>query len=147
VTYTLSFHNTGRGAAQVDYTDHLADVLDDAELTGSPTASFGLLATGPIDGLLHVTGTVAPGATGTVTYVVTVRGHGRLTNLLTTIDTRPPDTCVPTDPLCTDNPVTEPPLAVTGAPALGLVSVALWAMLAGGWLLVAIRRRPGSRRD
>lgn len=144
LTYTLSFHNTGRAPAPVDYTDHLAGVLDDADLTGSPIPSFGLHVSGPADGVLRVTGTVAPGATGTVTYAVTVHSGQRLTNHLTVTGHAPPDTCVPEDPLCTDHPVAVPPgppLADTGTPALGLVGPALWALLAGGWMLLAARRR------
>lgn len=138
VTYTLSFHNTGAGEVAVDYTDHLADVLDNADLTGAPVASGGLEVTG----LLHVTGTVAPGETGTVTYAVTVHSGGTLRNHITVTGATPPDTCLPGNPLCTENPVsTPPPLASTGTPALGLVSTALWALVVGTWLLVASRRR------
>jgi uncharacterized repeat protein (TIGR01451 family) len=142
VTYTLSFRNSGHGPVEVDYTDHLADVLDNADLTGAAAASPGLHVTGPDRGLLRVTGTVAPGRTGTVTYAVTVRSGGKLTNHLTVTDVTPPDTCRPGDPLCTDNPIgPPPPLADTGTSALGLVATALWALLAGTWLLAAARRR------
>ncbi len=145
VTYTLTFHNTGQGHTRVDHTDHLTDVLDDADLTSGPTASLGLLVIGPTDGLLRVTGSVAPAATATVTYTVTVRHHGRLTNHLTTVDTNPPDTCLPTNPLCTEHPVVPPAPALpdTGTSAVAMTTTGLGLLFVGVWLLIATRGRSG----
>jgi fimbrial isopeptide formation D2 family protein/uncharacterized repeat protein (TIGR01451 family) len=112
LTYTLSFVNDGTAAGPVDYTDHLADVLDDATVTGGPTSSdAGVTAT--LDGeSIVVTGTVAAGATVTVTYEVTVgadgeRGNNDLGNFLVPGDEEPPTECVEGSTLCTENPIGE----------------------------------------
>ena len=39
LTYTLTFTNEGKGKGQIDHTDHLAEVLDDASLVGDPQVS------------------------------------------------------------------------------------------------------------
>lgn len=83
VEYRLRFDNsTGTAAATgIDYTDHLADVLDDADfvngsLSIAPTA--GLAVAGVTDGALtgetlRVQGALAAGATSTVGFAVTVK--------------------------------------------------------------------------
>ena len=73
LTYTLTFANTGTVPADVNTSDDLSDVLDDATLeAGSITAGAGLAAT-PAGNSLNITGTVPAGATRTVTYQVTVK--------------------------------------------------------------------------
>ncbi|WP_418061213.1 VWA domain-containing protein [Pimelobacter simplex] len=111
VTYTLTFANGGGAAAAVDHTDHLAAVLDDADLVpGSLTAQPGLTATLAGDGQsFRVTGSVAGGASLTVTYQVEVKaagfGDGRLDNYVRPTGTTPPTSCLPADRLCTTHPV------------------------------------------
>lgn len=162
LTYTLSFENTGRGEASVDYTDHMSGVLDDATLTGDIKAGDGLTVTGPDGKALHITGAVQPGRTVTVTYTVTVnaydkQGDHHLGNFLTVTGERPPAKCVAENPLCTKNPadppdpVDPPGWAVPGIPGrlahtgtAVLPAAALAALLAlglGGGLLLAARRR------
>jgi len=72
LTYTLTFQNVGPVDATVDTSDDLSDVLDDAQLVGSPTAGPGLTAA-VAGGEIDVTGTVPTGQTRTVTYQVQVR--------------------------------------------------------------------------
>ncbi|MGK9221337.1 CshA/CshB family fibrillar adhesin-related protein [Microbacterium sp. SA156] len=111
VTYTLSFANDGQAATAVDWTDSLADVLDDAELVEGPTAD-GLTAV--LDGdVLHVTGTLDTEATATVTYTVEVRpydeqGDHTLANHLTRTGEEPPAVCDPDSRLCTEHPTVTP---------------------------------------
>ena len=105
VTYTLSFTNTGQTPAAVDALDTLTEVLDDAELTGGPTADAGLTATLTGDELA-ITGDVPVGETLTVTYTVTVndfaeQGDHRLGNVLSNGD----GTCPPAGCEETTNPV------------------------------------------
>ena len=106
LTYTLTFSNTGTVPADVDTSDDLSDVLDDATLdTGSITAGAGLAAT-PSGTDLDVTGTVPAGATRTVTYQVQVKpfaqqGDHVLENALAC----EPGDPVPCDPETTTNPV------------------------------------------
>ena len=106
LTYTLTFSNTGTVPADVDTSDDLSDVLDDATLdTGSITAGAGLAAT-PSGTDLNVTGTVPAGATRTVTYQVQVKpfaqqGDHVLENALAC----EPGDPVPCDPETTTNPV------------------------------------------
>ena len=77
LTYTLTFANTkGTAAAPVNYTDNLADVLDDATVTTPPALATGSgLTVGSITtakGTFTVTGTVPAKTVDTVTYKVTV---------------------------------------------------------------------------
>ncbi|PFG30359.1 putative repeat protein (TIGR01451 family)/fimbrial isopeptide formation D2 family protein [Paramicrobacterium agarici] len=103
VTYTLSFTNDGQAAGPVDSTDDLSGVLDDAELTGDPVSSSSAVQA-ILDGdALRVTGSIEPGETVTVTYVVTIgpdgeRGDNVADNVLTP-DT-PPYVCAEDDPEC-----------------------------------------------
>lgn len=113
LTYTLSFENVGRGVASVAYVDDLSDVLDDAKLTGSPTATGGLTVTGPEGDALTISGTLAAGERATVQYEVTVAaaaeaGNGKLANFLVTDGQQPPTTCEPGSETCTENPVQPP---------------------------------------
>jgi hypothetical protein len=102
ITYTLTFANTaGRAPAPVDYTDDLTRVLDDATVTTPPAVSTGAgLTLSPISGgRFTITGTIAAGATATVTLSVTVNtpdtGDHRLDNFLVPTGTTPPAECEP----------------------------------------------------
>jgi uncharacterized repeat protein (TIGR01451 family)/fimbrial isopeptide formation D2 family protein/LPXTG-motif cell wall-anchored protein len=114
LTYSLTFDNDGKAGATVDYTDHLTKVLDDADITVQPTvaANSGLTVTAVADGKFDIDGTVAPGATVTVTYTVKVkadgsRGDSQLGNFLVEGDGDPSPVCAEKDPLCTVNPVSQ----------------------------------------
>ena len=118
VTYTLTFANTaGRAPATVNHTDDLSRVLDDATVTIPPALASGTgLTVGTITGgAFTITGTVAAGATATVTFSVTVNtpdtGDHQLDNFVVPTGTTPPAECLPTNPACTTNPV--PALVVT----------------------------------
>ncbi|MDR6689078.1 LPXTG-motif cell wall-anchored protein, partial [Arthrobacter sp. 1088] len=153
LTYTLTFKNVGTGPYAVDYTDLLTGVLDDAAVTAQPVASDGSLTASTVtDGAFTVSGSLAAGATVTVTYAVTVnadgsRGDDMLENFVFKTGGTPAGKCVTGDPLCTFNPVTTPPplantggLAYTGANVMGFAALALFALL-GGTALLAFRRR------
>ena len=105
LTYTLTFENVGPVAADVDTSDDLSDVLDDAQLIGAPVAGAGLTAT--IAGTdLEITGSVPAGQTRTVTYQVGVRawadqGDHLLANVLA-CEPGEPAGCAPET---TSNPV------------------------------------------
>ncbi|MDT4902582.1 MAG: hypothetical protein QOH52_598, partial [Pseudonocardiales bacterium] len=111
LTYTLTFHNTGKGAYPVDYTDRMAGVLDDAILVSGPDASnSALTAAHPSGGSVRITGTLGADQTVRITYKVTVKAYGdqgdhKLDNFLQPTGALGVDSCVSTDPLCTDNPV------------------------------------------
>ncbi|WP_125098713.1 CshA/CshB family fibrillar adhesin-related protein [Leucobacter chromiireducens] len=118
LTYTLQFENTGSAPADVAYTDNLSGVLDDAELIQDPmVAPAGALTGAIVDGELAITGTLAPGASATVTYRVRVlpeadRGDHSLGNFLFPTGTEPPTTCAPESELCTEHPAPLPDLVV-----------------------------------
>ncbi|MGO3884669.1 MAG: DUF6923 family protein [Mycetocola sp.] len=134
LSYTLSFRNTGAAAAEINYVDHLGDVLDDARLDGDVRSTGGAATSGPADGALTITGSVQPGETATVTYRVVVEsgGNGTANNFLVPAGQDPATSCVDENPLCTTNPITPPgALAWTG----GTLPVA--AILAGLVLLIA----------
>lgn len=117
LTYTLTFDNDGKAGADVDYTDYLAGVLDDADVTVQPAtgAGSGLTVTPVANGSFDVDGTVAAGTTQTVIYTVKVkadgsRGDSKLGNFLVEGATPPPPPgtpCAAGDPLCTTNPVSQ----------------------------------------
>lgn len=132
ITYTLTFANgspNSAGAAMpVDYTDHLARVLDDATWQGTPTTSAGLTAELRGDTLV-VTGNVAPGGTATVSYAVVVKGYPDqgdhdLLNVVAPTGLDP--VCVPGSQLCTEHTVppvtppepTDPPVTPTPTPTV-----------------------------
>jgi hypothetical protein len=117
LTYTLTFHNTGKGTYAVDYTDRMAGVLDDATLVSGPDVSDSALTAGDLSGgSLRITGTLGADQTVRITYQVKVKaydaqGDHELGNFLRPTGAHGVDSCVSTDPLCTDNPV---PSAVSG---------------------------------
>lgn len=124
VRYTLTFPNTGNQDLLVDYTDHLAGVLDDAALVvGSVTASAGLTATID-DGYLRITGSASAQTDSQVTYEVTVNegafGDAVLRNWVVPGTGLPPGECVPSSEWCTEHPVSAVPfLDKASAPVSG----------------------------
>uniref|UniRef100_UPI0037C651E4 DUF7927 domain-containing protein n=1 Tax=Leucobacter aridicollis TaxID=283878 RepID=UPI0037C651E4 len=111
VTYTLAFTNAGEAPGDVDYTDDLSDVLDDAGITVEPTASDESLTPNRTGDELRITGRLAAGATVTVTYEVTVnadgeRGNDHLANVV--VETGEEPVCDPEAENCTENPVVFP---------------------------------------
>jgi uncharacterized repeat protein (TIGR01451 family)/fimbrial isopeptide formation D2 family protein len=125
LTYTLTFQNTGQGAGDVNYTDDLSKVLDDATLESGPSASNNALAVSPVTGgAFTVTGIVAPTTTYTVTYSVQVkpdgqRGDNSLDNFLVPTGQTPPIECTVDDLTCTHNPIPEIIPTKTVDPASG----------------------------
>lgn len=151
ITYLLTFENEGTGDAEVDHTDHLAGVLDDADVIKSAKASDSALTVLDADDQYTVQGTLAAGQTVTVSYVVEVRaaddqGDGRLANFLTETGEEPPAECTDGDPSCTEHEIDEPPagpeLPDTGAPsALFALLSGLVLLAVGGVTVIRSRRR------
>lgn len=161
IDYTLTFANSGNGAAEVNYVDFISDVLDDATVTAAPVSSdASLTATAVTDGQFTVSGTLEPGATVVVRYSVTVndegeRGNDRLDNYLVPIvegeDPIAPDECVEESVLCTTHPIVPEapgapagptnPLATTGGQLPIVLSAAAGAMVVLGITLMVLRRR------
>lgn len=111
VTYTLTFRNTGGQAVAVNHDDVLTDVLDDATLNGAVTAQSPLAAALNAAGnRIHITGSLAPGTTRTVSYSVTVRdpipnaANASVRNVVVPTGEQPPTGCEPGQP-CTVHPV------------------------------------------
>ncbi|GAB3751084.1 DUF7927 domain-containing protein [Microlunatus parietis] len=148
ITYTLTFENEGSGDADIDHTDHLAGVLDDADVITSAKASDPALTVLDADDQYTVQGTLAAGQTVTVSYVVEVRaaddqGDGQLANFLTETGQEPPAECNDGDPSCTTHE-TEPPgpeLPDTGAPSTLFALLSGLVLLAVGGVTVARSRR------
>ncbi len=169
VTYTLTFTGQSRadgaGAVDFDAVDHLADVLDDAEVTGAPRASSDAVSAKLTGDLLEIEGALAPGEKASVTYTVTVKAYGELgdstlTNVVAGAGEDP--SCKPG--LCTTNDVPpkpepkpgqpgEPPVSPvppkqpdgtipwTGAAVTNYILLAILAALGGTSLLVLTKRR------
>ena len=125
LTYTLTFANTkGTAAAPVNYTDNLADVLDDATVTTPPALATGSgLTVSSISGTkFTITGTVPAKTVDTVTYKVTVdavtkdSGNHVLNNYLVPTGTTPPSTCKATNTNCTTNAVPAITIVKTATP-------------------------------
>ena len=81
VTYNVTVTNTSQGQVPITVTgitvdDDLTDVLDDATLTGTPTATAGSVSV--VGDQLTWTGDVSPGVPVTITYQVTVNGETEL---------------------------------------------------------------------
>ncbi|WP_067197675.1 DUF7927 domain-containing protein [Microbacterium sp. XT11] len=159
VTYTLTFVNRGTNAdaadVAVDYTDHMADVLDDATLTTGPAVSGENLTASVVGDTIRITGAVPTGETYTVTYTVTVSAYGaqgnhHLGNIVAITGEQP--VCVPDSPLCTEHdvpapPKPAPPLAITGGTVSVLVLLTAVLLLGLGVVLVARRRSSISTED
>ncbi|MDF2506990.1 MAG: hypothetical protein K0Q52_849, partial [Microbacterium sp.] len=150
VEYTVTFRNVSTdpdaAEADVDYTDHLADVVDDATLTRGPQGSTDAFATTVAGETIRIVGALASGDAATVTYIVTVKswadqGNHRLGNVVAVTGEEP--ICVEGNGLCTTHPLTEPdPLAVTGGQvAVAAVAAGVVLLLAGGFLSALRRRR------
>lgn len=155
VTYTLTFENVSTNPdaapATIDYTDHMAGVLDDATLTGAPVSSSGDLTAAVSGGnTIRVTGAVATGDTVKITYSVTVKAHDGagdhvLGNVVAVTGEEP--LCAPGSTLCTTHRVTPPivpmpPLAITGGDiAWWTIAIGLVLLMAGGGVLLFRRRR------
>ena len=109
VTYTLTFDNSaGRRPADVDHTDVLTGVLDDATLVAGSLAPQGPLTAVVAGDRIRIGGSVPAGATRTVSYRVRVRDSGDLgdrvlRNLIVPGDPADP-ACAPASS-CTENPV------------------------------------------
>ncbi len=128
LTYTLTFANTkGTAAAPVNYTDNLADVLDDATVTTPPALATGsgltVSSITTTKGTFTVTGTVPAKTVDTVTYKVTVdavtkdtTGNHVLNNYLVPTGTTPPSTCKATNTNCTTNAVPAITIVKTATP-------------------------------
>lgn len=154
--YTLTFTNIGTAKSTVDYTDLLAGVLDDAEVTSGPVSSDTVLAASAItNGAFTITGELAAAQKVTVTYTVLVkadgaRGDNTLANFVFKTGGQPAAACATGDPLCTTNPISTPaapaPLANTGAPVTGVALLALLALLTGA-VLVSVRRRQSAQTE
>ncbi len=108
VTYQITVSNSGQTTVTgVSVTDDLTGVLDDATLTGGPTATRGTATfTTP---LLHWTGDLGPGENAVITYTVTVlrpdTGDHRLDNAVTS--PTPGSDCPVATPCTTSTPVGE----------------------------------------
>jgi uncharacterized repeat protein (TIGR01451 family) len=156
LTYTLTFHNTGKGTARVDYTDRMTGVLDDAVLVSGPNASDSALTTGSLSGgSLRITGTLGADQTVRIVYAVKVKayddqGDHQLDNFLQPTGAHGVDSCVSTDPLCTSNPVPSAAggsgsgTANTGSDTRAALVLGALLLGAGGLLsLLGVRRRRG----
>ncbi|MCD2498457.1 DUF11 domain-containing protein [Microbacterium sp. W2R] len=104
LTYTITATNIGATVVDVERDDYLADVLDDATVTGVPSSDTpSVSVNGPTDDVVEIRGTLAVGATATVTYTVTVkeasqRGNSSANNFLMAPGSTPPEECRPPFP-------------------------------------------------
>ncbi|MDR1513270.1 MAG: hypothetical protein LBS56_07310 [Propionibacteriaceae bacterium] len=117
VQYTLTFTNQGSVPADINVVDHLAGVLDDADLSGQPVADTDALAVAfdSATQMISVVGAIpAPvGTTAVVAYQVAVRPFAeRGDHVLANFVTADQDQllrlrCLAGEPLCTVTPVEE----------------------------------------
>lgn len=157
VTYTLTFRNvsqnTASAPADLAYTDHMADVLDDATFSAGPAVSLDGVTAARDGDTIRVAGALEAGEVVTVTYTVTVnawadQGDHRLGNVVAVTGEAP--VCAPDSTLCTTHDlVKSPPLALTGG---GIVWIAVWSALVlliggAGALVIARRRRTSAPED
>ncbi|WP_159449452.1 DUF7507 domain-containing protein [Okibacterium fritillariae] len=126
VTYSITLANAnGTAPAQVDLTDDLSSVLDDATVTSAPAVSSGTALT--IDPVANngfrISGIIPVGGQTTITYAVTINdpatGDRQLSNYVIPTGTTPPTSCDPDNLACTTNPISDPALTIakTVAPA------------------------------
>lgn len=147
VTYTLTGVNTGEtGLDEVVVSDDLSGILPHADLTGDVVANVGdrEVAAPVIDGTdLRWSGSLAEGETVTIVYSVTIDADAAgetLENVAVSIATPPAGEAITPAASGTTHPV-QTPLAVTGgqlAPWALLLGIGL---LAGGAVLLILRRR------
>ncbi|WP_245573904.1 internalin [Amycolatopsis nigrescens] len=125
VRYTLTVTNEGNGPATATVTDDLSGVIDDAGYNNDAVASTGGTDTPTQPGYdsgsakLSWTGDIAPGATVTVTYSVTVGAPPGGDKLLKNTVTAPESNCAEggTDPDCSsETPVALLKIAKSGTP-------------------------------
>ncbi|MBF4629595.1 hypothetical protein ITJ42_00005, partial [Clavibacter michiganensis subsp. phaseoli] len=114
VSYSITFSNAnGTAPAQVDHTDDLTAVLDDATITGSPAVSSGTpLTIDPVANTsFRISGAIPAGGQTTITYSVTINdpatGDRQLTNYVIPTGDAPPATCEPANTTCTTHPVAD----------------------------------------
>ncbi|WP_082495885.1 isopeptide-forming domain-containing fimbrial protein [Agreia sp. Leaf335] len=126
VTYSITLANAnGTAPAEVDLTDDLSSVLDDATITSAPAVSSGTALT--IDPIANsgfrISGIIPAGGQTTITYAVTINdpatGDRQLSNYVIPTGTTPPTSCDPDNLACTKNPISDPALTIakTVAPA------------------------------
>ncbi|WP_261165378.1 DUF11 domain-containing protein [Microbacterium sp. Marseille-Q6965] len=149
VTYTLTFENVSTNAeaadAEIDYTDHLVDVLDDATVTDEPRSSDASVTAVREGDTIRVTGAVSSGETVTVVYTVTVKsydeqGDHHLGNVIAVTGEEP--ICAPESSLCTSHDLAEPPgLAATGGTIAWIAALGAAILLLGGGAILIARRR------
>lgn len=160
ITYTVTFTNRSTNPeaapADVDVTDHMGDVLDDADLTGQPVVAGGSITATVSEQLIRIVGTLASGETATVTYAVTVKayadqGDHRIGNVVAVTGEEP--LCVEGSKLCTEHEVPPPPASPGGQlPYTGVdVSMTILGALAllgvGGLAVVVGWTRRRTRLD
>ncbi|WP_158292566.1 DUF7507 domain-containing protein, partial [Serinibacter arcticus] len=119
VEYTLTFSNAnGTAPAEVDQTDDLSGVLDDATISSAPAVTSGSqLTLDPIvDDAFRISGVIPAGGQSTVTYTVTVdspaTGDLALGNYVIPTGTTPPATCEEGNAACTTHPIASPALTI-----------------------------------
>jgi len=106
VTYTVTVTNSSASALAAEFTDPLAGILDDATYNNDATPSSGTVGYAAPN--LTWSGTVATGATVTVTYTVTVgtvvTGDQRLVGTVTSTTPSESNNCAAdsADPRCTN---------------------------------------------
>ncbi|MGH1550148.1 SpaA isopeptide-forming pilin-related protein [Leifsonia poae] len=104
VTYNVTVRNSGTQAyGQASFTDDLTDVLKDATYNNDQSATAGVVAySAPV---LSWSGALAPSASATITYSVTVRSPdaGDLSMVNAVVSPSPASNCGAgsTDPACT----------------------------------------------
>jgi LPXTG-motif cell wall-anchored protein len=152
VTYTIDVKSVGTAPVEVDLTDYLSWVLDDADLVGEPSIDNPSLQVAHLQAspIVGVSGTLAPGEQAQVRYTVrvpqNVSGDDLMVNVVVEPNTVVPDgrpQCGAFQPgRCTATPVKWPDLPATGQRAAWAAGIAATVMLvAGGSLMVARRRR------
>ncbi len=114
VLYSITLANIeGTAPAEVDLTDDLSSVADDATVVSQPAVSSGdPLTIDPIaNGSFRISGTLTEGGQSTITYAVTINdpatGDHQLSNFVVPTGTTPPTSCEPAETACTTNPISD----------------------------------------
>nr|WP_235201491.1 isopeptide-forming domain-containing fimbrial protein [Microbacterium sp. CH12i] len=147
MTYTLTGVNTGEtGLDEVVITDDLSQVLPYAKFNDDVVVKVGdhVVAAPILDGTeLTWTGSLAEGATVTITYSVTVNADAAgetLANVATTSATPPGGQTITPPPSETEHSVLTP-LAITGGQLAPWILVLSVLLLISGGALMLLRRR------